>query len=42
MDNEKSDTDSTITTFNTAVAEQPVRPSANIVRKKKNKTKKLG
>ena len=35
MSNEDTDTDSMITTFNTAVTEQPVRSLANIVRRKK-------
>ena len=35
MDNEDTDLDSMITTFNTAVIEQPVRSLANIVRRKK-------
>ena len=35
MDNEDTDLASMITTFNTAVTEQPVRSSANIVRRKK-------
>ena len=35
MSNEDTDIDSMITTFNTAVTEQPVRSVANIVRRKK-------
>ena len=35
MNNKDTDLDSMITTFNTAVTEQPVRSVANIVRRKK-------
>ena len=35
MSNEDTDLDSMVTTFNTAVTEQPVRSVANIVRRKK-------
>ena len=34
MSNEDTDIDSMITTFNTTVTKQPVRPLANIVRRK--------